>query len=151
MTADHDTPFGARPAGPGLLIREFPPVDVERRDEGAALERIVAAARDSGTTPDQEGDDSVAAAPWYHTIELPGGLVTNGVYDHRPLVPHYGLPENLSGRRALDVGTADGFWAFELERRGAEVTALDVERLSELDLPPALSERHRGAGEGSPA
>jgi tRNA (mo5U34)-methyltransferase len=28
--------------------------------------------------------------------------------------------------RCLDVGTADGFWAFELERRGAaEVVALD--------------------------
>jgi tRNA (mo5U34)-methyltransferase len=33
----------------------------------------------------------------------------------------------VTGKRCLDVGTADGFWAFELERRGAaEVLATDV-------------------------
>jgi tRNA (mo5U34)-methyltransferase len=33
----------------------------------------------------------------------------------------------LAGKRCLDVGTMDGFWAFELERRGAgEVLASDV-------------------------
>ena len=39
------------------------------------------------------------------------------------------LPDDLHGKRALDVGTFDGFWAFELERRGAEVVAIDVERV----------------------
>ena len=34
---------------------------------------------------------------------------------------------DLQGRRCLDVGTADGFWAFEMERRGAaEVLATDL-------------------------
>ena len=34
----------------------------------------------------------------------------------------------LAGKRCLDVGTMDGFWAFELERRGAgEVLAIDVQ------------------------
>jgi tRNA (mo5U34)-methyltransferase len=138
VTDADDTPFGARPAGPGLLLREFPPVEIERRDEPAALDALLAAARSSGSAPGGDDAERAAAAPWYHTIELPGGVVTDGVFDHRPLVPHYGLPADLSGRRALDVGTADGFWAFELERRGAEVTALDIERLSDLDLPPAL-------------
>jgi tRNA (mo5U34)-methyltransferase len=33
----------------------------------------------------------------------------------------------LAGKRCLDVGTMDGFWAFELERRGAgEVLAIDL-------------------------
>lgn len=33
----------------------------------------------------------------------------------------------MRGKRCLDVGTADGFWAFELERRGAaSVLATDV-------------------------
>ncbi len=38
--------------------------------------------------------------------------------------------------RVLDVGTWDGFWAFEMERRGADVVALDVEHESEYDWPP---------------
>jgi tRNA (mo5U34)-methyltransferase len=54
------------------------------------------------------------------------------------LLPRYGLPQDLRGKRALDVGSADGFWAFELERRGADVTSLDVETFEDVDLPPAL-------------
>ncbi|HEX8120662.1 MAG TPA: class I SAM-dependent methyltransferase [Solirubrobacteraceae bacterium] len=52
-------------------------------------------------------------------------------------MPHYGLPDDLSGKRCLDVGTWDGFWAFELERRGAaEVVALDLDDEADLDWPP---------------
>jgi len=75
---------------------------------------------------------------WYHTVELPGGVVTPGYYDHRPLVPHYGLPDDLTGQRVLDVGAWDGFWSFEFERRGAEVTSVDLDLLSETDFPPQL-------------
>lgn len=81
--------------------------------------------------------DLVHSRYWYHSIELPGGIVTSGEWDHRSLVPHYGLPTDLTGKRALDVATFDGFWAFELERRGARVTALDVASTSEYDFPPA--------------
>jgi tRNA (mo5U34)-methyltransferase len=80
---------------------------------------------------------------WYHTIELAPGVTTPGMFDHRPYVRRYGLPDDLSGLRALDVGTLDGFWAFELERRGAQVTALDLDRPEDLDWPPRL----RRAGE----
>ena len=89
--------------------------------------------------PPVEGEDlaeRVKKLVWYHTIELPGGVETPGFYDHRPLVPHYGLPDDLTGIRALDVGTWDGFWAFEMERRGGEVTAVDLDRLVDVDLPP---------------
>jgi tRNA (mo5U34)-methyltransferase len=85
----------------------------------------------------------VEGARWYHTLELAPGIATPGMFDHRPYVPRYGLPEDLSGARALDVGTLDGFWAFELERRGARVTALDVDRPEDLDWPAGL----RAAGE----
>lgn len=84
---------------------------------------------------------------WYHTIELAPGVVTPGMFDHRPYVERYGLPADLTGRRALDVGTMDGFWAFELERRGAAVTALDLDRPEDLDWPPRL----RAAGEARTA
>jgi len=29
---------------------------------------------------------------WYHDLELPGHT-TEGIFDLRPYVPHYGLPE----------------------------------------------------------
>ena len=37
------------------------------------------------------------------------------------------LPQRLDGLRCLDVSTSDGFWAAEMERRGAaETVAVDV-------------------------
>jgi tRNA (mo5U34)-methyltransferase len=73
---------------------------------------------------------------WYHALELAPGHVTDGWFDLRPLVGEYGLPERMDGMRALDVGTWDGFWAFEMERRGAEVVALDLDDEHALDWPP---------------
>src|SRR5438067_4479740 len=61
----------------------------------------------------------VADIAWYHTIELPGGVITPGEYDTRVAARKVGLPADLDGNRCLDVGTHDGFWAFEMERRGA--------------------------------
>jgi tRNA (mo5U34)-methyltransferase len=74
--------------------------------------------------------DDLAAAldrEWYHTIELAPGLLTPGWFDTRTVVPRLPFPTSLEGRRCLDVATFDGFWAFEMERRGAaEVHAIDV-------------------------
>lgn len=76
------------------------------------------------------------AQGWYHTLELPG-LTTDGLFDMRQYVPQYGLPESLAGKRVLEIGTWDGFWAFELERRGAaEVVAVDLDDERDLDWPP---------------
>jgi tRNA (mo5U34)-methyltransferase len=88
---------------------------------------------------------------WYHTLELPGGETTDGLFDLRPLIAKYGLPDRLDGLRALDVGTWDGFWAFEMEKRGAEVVALDLDDERDLDWPPRrrpeqFPDTPRGAG-----
>ncbi len=82
---------------------------------------------------------------WYHTLELAPGITTPGFFDHRPMVDRYELPESLAGKRALDVGTFDGFWAFELERRGADVVALDVDDLAGSTGRPACARRACGA------
>jgi 2-polyprenyl-3-methyl-5-hydroxy-6-metoxy-1,4-benzoquinol methylase len=85
----------------------------------------------------------VARYPWYHTLELGDGVVTPGMFDHRPVLHHYPIPEDLSGMRCLDVATMDGYWAFEMERRGAaSVTALDLEDPNELDWPAVLRADH---------
>jgi tRNA (mo5U34)-methyltransferase len=72
---------------------------------------------------------------WYHTIELAPGTVTPGYIDLRRAAPRV-LPDDLSGRRALDIGTFDGFWAFEMERRGADVVAIDLDRIDAAEFPP---------------
>jgi tRNA (mo5U34)-methyltransferase len=56
------------------------------------------------------------------------------------------MPASLEGRRCLDVGTFDGFWAFEMERRGAaEVVAIDVVDPRRWDWPIPASEEAMAA------
>ncbi len=98
-----------------------------------------------------EARAAVRERSWYHAIEIEPGLVTDGWFDLRPHVRHYGLPDRMDGMRVLDIGTWDGFWAFEMERRGAEVVALDVDHEREYDWPPRRrpaepKELDRGAG-----
>lgn len=71
---------------------------------------------------------------WYHTIDLPDGTATPGYFDTRDVPASVDWPAVLAGGRVLDVGTFDGFWAFEMERRGAaEVLALDLDDPARLD------------------
>jgi tRNA (mo5U34)-methyltransferase len=95
--------------------------------------------------------DQARRIGWYHTLELAPGFATDGMFDLRPYVHQYGLPERMEGLRALDVGTWDGFWSFEMERRGAEVVALDLDDERDLDWPPrrrpqSFPEHRRGDG-----
>ena len=91
----------------------------------------------------------VAALRWYHTIDLGNGVVTPGLYDTPGECARVPLPASLEGRRCLDIGTADGFWAFEMERRGAaEVVALDIDDPDDYDWPGAP---RRGRGRALPA
>lgn len=79
---------------------------------------------------------SVADVPWYHTIRLPGGVTTPGLYDTLGELERIPFPADLTGKRCLDVGTGDGFWAFEMERRGAEeVVAIDIDDPEGYDWP----------------
>lgn len=84
---------------------------------------------------------AVAANPvWYHTIDLAPRVATPGMIDLRDTAARV-LPERLDGRRCLDVGTFDGFWAFELERRGGTVTALDLPGVDAATWPPLHRDR----------
>lgn len=104
----------------------------------------------AAVTP-EEARARVREQRWYHTMEITPGLVTSGWFDLRPFVDRYGLPPRMDGLRALDVGTWDGFWAFEMERRGAEVVAIDVDHEWEYDVPPrrrpaSYPDTYRGEG-----
>jgi tRNA (mo5U34)-methyltransferase len=66
----------------------------------------------------------------YHGYEVEPGLFTPGGFmriDPKRCLDELGVPRDLSGLRALDIGAWDGPYSFELERRGAEVTALDIQ------------------------
>jgi tRNA (mo5U34)-methyltransferase len=85
---------------------------------------------------------------WYHTIEVVPGVVTPGWFDLRPVLSLMPWPD-VRGKRCLDVGTSDGFFAFELERRGAaEVLAIDIDDDAlwdwPADNPPSSGTRHAG-------
>jgi len=81
-------------------------------------------------------DDVLGAAHhWYHVIELEPGVTTPGWIDLRAHVGAARLPADLSGKRALDIGTFDGFWAFELEKRGASVIGIDIDQIPPPDTP----------------
>jgi tRNA (mo5U34)-methyltransferase len=108
----------------------------------------------SEARPDLEAE--VATLEWYHTLELAPGVVTPGRLDTRRVVDDVRLPDSLAGLRCLDVGTFNGFWAFEMERRGAaEVVAIDVLDPGRWDWPtgsdPAAIEaigRRQAGGDG---
>lgn len=68
---------------------------------------------------------------FYHTMEIPGYGVRPGQWDLRNTIDDYLGRMNFKGKRVLDVGTADGFICFYVERQGAEVIGYD---LSERDL-----------------
>lgn len=65
---------------------------------------------------------------WWHSIELPGGLVTPGANELEDLRREWAALrlQELEGTSVLDIGAWDGFFSFEAERRGARrVVALD--------------------------
>jgi tRNA (mo5U34)-methyltransferase len=71
--------------------------------------------------------------PWFHNIQLPNGEQTaqNPNLGDFPtskwqqISPY--LPQDMSGMRVLDIGCNAGYYSFELAKRGAEVTAIDIE------------------------
>src|SRR5215831_9251500 len=79
---------------------------------------------------------------WYHTVELPDGLITPGLYDSRAAVPNFGFPADLRGEAVLDVGSATGFFAFEFARRGAHVVSVELPSLYALDRFPGQDVEH---------
>lgn len=63
---------------------------------------------------------------WYHKVDL-GGFLTPGTYNMNDYLKYFPMPEDLSGKTAIELGAAEGFFAFEMEKRGAKVViAIDL-------------------------
>jgi tRNA (mo5U34)-methyltransferase len=84
--------------------------------------------REPITDPDTIRRMISAHGRWWHEIEVAPGIVTPGDDSNRmklPILDRIGLPREMSGLRALDIGCSDGYFTFEMERRGASVLAMD--------------------------
>src|SRR5262245_31646076 len=76
---------------------------------------------------------------FYHSIDLPGYGLQTGFWDLRGRFDEYFGGHDFAGERVLDLGTASGALAFEMERRGArEVVGFDLEDgvVYDCKLPP---------------
>ena len=103
----------------------------------------------AGTLDSDKSDlaKRVAELKWYHTFDLPGGITTEGLFNHRNVVKKIPIPASLAGKRCLDVASSDGFWSFELARRGAaEVVSVDLPDAAQQDYsgPPGTAEALSG-------
>jgi tRNA (mo5U34)-methyltransferase len=92
----------------------------------------------TASVTDADARAMIAAYPrWYHRIEVRPGIVTPGVNDSPLQLQMLQLPADCSGMRALDIGARDGFFSFELERRGADVLAVDYMPAERTGFPIA--------------
>ena len=74
----------------------------------------------------EEAQQLVASVPaWHQRFEIAPGIITPGSYDPHIIWNKMIFPEDLSGRRVLDIGASDGFFSLKLRQRGAQVVAVD--------------------------
>lgn len=72
---------------------------------------------------------------WYHTVELAPGLFTPGLRNCQELLDQLEAPADCRGLRVLDIGANDGFFSITLEKRGAEVVAIDHQPPEQTGFP----------------
>ncbi len=73
---------------------------------------------------------------FYHAFEIPGYGLVPGDWDLRDGVDEYLGHIDVAGKRVFELGTADGFFTFEMERRGAEVVSYDLSPDDRWDVVP---------------
>jgi len=103
--------------------------------------------RDAGLLGDvfarpPETPPALGECAFYHSIDLPIVGHQPGQWDLRPGVDVYLGPTGFRGLRVLEVGSANGFVTFELERRGAEVVTVDLPESATYDARPSISAAH---------
>jgi tRNA (mo5U34)-methyltransferase len=77
----------------------------------------------------QQVSGELAKLGYYHSIELRDGSVIPGIQTlekQRWRIAQFPIPQDLRGKRVLDIGAWDGWFSFEMERRGASVVAVDA-------------------------
>lgn len=80
--------------------------------------------------------ESLEECYFYHTVDLPGVGTVQGPWDLRCGIDDYLGHVDLRGKTVLEPGPASGFFTFEMESRGAAVTAYDLSEDQEWDIIP---------------
>jgi len=84
--------------------------------------------------PEQMPD--VNECSFYHAIDLPGYGLMKGLWDLREGLDSYIGHINVRNKSFFDIGTANGFICFEMEKRGSAVTAWDLSENDDADIVP---------------
>jgi SAM-dependent methyltransferase len=94
-----------------------------------------------------EPEIDIKQCNWYHYFPF--------LKDHPDIKPHYDLRNNLDDlllprdmreKSYLDIGTANGFLSFEMEKRGATVVSFDVDEDEDMEQIPYAGSPDRRAG-----
>ena len=116
---------------PRLFARKLPPASLNPQ-ERLDYERLV---KDFNEKAVKLGYEDPTNYYWYHTIDLGNGLVTPGEYDYRSKIAQFKFPADMKGMNVLDIGSATGFFAFEFEKRGANVVSVELPSVADWDMP----------------
>lgn len=128
-----------------MFRKSKPPVDVPWAQEKARIQKETEwfnkqkySAVTSAPVPPMENhldaktraffEHQVSSEPyWFQKLEVFPGVFSPGWSDpEKEKLPYYGLPDDLTGMRVLDIGCAEGYFSFMAEERGArEVIAID--------------------------
>ena len=84
---------------------------------------------------------SLEDCEWYHIMEIPGVGLTKGVFDVREDIDNIFGNLDYKDKKVLNLGPSTGYLSFEAERRGADVTSIDLSVNSEeRDWQPRANE-----------
>jgi len=73
----------------------------------------------------QEIQARINEIQWFHNYEIVPGIMSGGSSDMLERGRYFEIPQDLSGKRVLDIGCADGYFTFLAESRGASVVSID--------------------------
>ena len=73
---------------------------------------------------------------FYHTIDLPGYGTVEGEFDFRDRPGDYLGNVALAAKRVFEIGSANGFFTFFMERQGADVVGFDLAETESWDVVP---------------
>jgi hypothetical protein len=84
---------------------------------------------------------------FYHTMDIPGVGHVDGIWDLRGRERAYIGGVDVRGQRVLEIGTANGFLCFYMEKHGAKVVAYDLDEHLDWDIVPTAGALAEGVPE----
>lgn len=94
--------------------------------------------------------EDLSECDFYHSMDIPGHGSVTGQWDLRKTLGTYLGGVDLAGQRVLELGTADGYITFEIERGGAEVVSYDLSPEYRWDVVPYARSALSSARTGDP-